>query len=45
MEFNTDYRLLCEQMAGLLDTEKWYVSAMSNAAALLWQQIPQMSGI
>ena len=43
MEFNTDYRLLCEQMAGLLDTEKWYVSAMSNAAALLWQQIPQIN--
>ncbi len=39
----TDYQLLCEQMEEMLNTEYWYVSAMSNAAALLWQFIPDIN--
>ena len=43
MGYETDYKLLCEQMEEMLNTEYWYVSAMSNAAALLWQFIPDIN--
>ena len=43
MDYVTDYQLLNEQMKELLNTEKWYLSAMSNAAALIWQSMPDIN--
>ena len=43
MAYETDYDLLCEQLQEILNTEQWYVSAMSNAAAMLWQAIPDIN--
>jgi len=38
-----DYELLCAQMEGLAKAEKWYVSLMANAAALLYHSLEDLN--
>ena len=39
----TDYTLLCRQLTELLREEPFYVSAMSNAGALLMEMLPDLN--
>ena len=39
----TDYQLLCDQARGFLQEEPWYVSALSNISALLWESLPDLN--
>ena len=38
-----DYKLLKEQLESFLDTDPFYVPAMSNASALLWEALPDIN--
>ncbi len=38
-----DYDLLSEQLTGFLDTDPYFVPAMSNAAALLWEALDDIN--
>lgn len=38
-----DYELLCAQMEGLAKAEKWYVSLMANASALLYDNMANLN--
>ena len=38
-----DYKLLCEQLTGFLDTDPYFVPAMSNASALLWEALDDIN--
>ena len=39
----TDYDLLCAQMKALLEDETHYLPGLSNAAALLYQELPDLN--
>ncbi len=38
-----DYKLLKDQLKAFLDTDPFYVPAMSNASALLWEALPDIN--
>ncbi len=38
-----DYKLLKDQLEAFLDTDPFYVPAMSNASALLWEALPDIN--
>lgn len=38
-----DYKLLCAQVKGLAEAERWYVPLMANAAALLYDSMPDLN--
>ncbi|MCR4903400.1 MAG: GAF domain-containing protein [Butyrivibrio sp.] len=39
----TDYKLLTEQMKALADTDKWFVPVMSNASALIYENLENLN--
>ena len=39
----TDYSLLGSQLKEIIETEPWYVSALSNASALLMEMLPDLN--
>ena len=38
-----DYRLLTEQVKGILEAEPWYVAAFSNISALIMETLPGLN--
>lgn len=38
-----DYNLLCAQLRGLAEEERWYVPLLSNASALLWDAMDDLN--
>ena len=38
-----DYDVLKEQLTGFLETDPFYVPAMANASALLWEALPDIN--
>lgn len=43
MNRNVDYDLICAQMAALTDGVPYEIANLSNAAALLWQELPNIN--
>lgn len=39
----TDYRMLNEQAAGMLEAEPWYTAAFSNLSALIMDTLPDLN--
>ena len=39
----TDYRLLCKQLRSFQEEEPFYVALFANAAALLWDALPDLN--
>ena len=39
----TDYRMLASQLRSFQQTDPWYVPLFANAAALLWQTLPEIN--
>ena len=40
-----DYKLLCAQLKGLAEAERWYVPLMANAAALLYHSMEDLNWV
>ena len=38
-----DYDVLRDQLTGFLETDPFYVPAMANASALLWEALPDIN--
>ena len=43
MNRNVDYDLICAQLAALTDGVPYEIANLSNAAALLWQELPNIN--
>ena len=39
----TDYQLLCAQAREILTEDPWYVTALSNLSALIWDALPELN--
>lgn len=39
----TDYKLLCEQLRALAEVDTWFVPLLSNASALLYDELPNLN--
>ena len=39
----TDYKLLAKQLGSLIEDTPWYVSVLSNAAALIWDALDDIN--
>lgn len=41
--YDTDYNLLCEQLRSLISQDPYFVPALSNASALLWETLEDIN--